>query len=291
MVEFSIHMDILKVNYTKIFPQLGEIPSPPKTLYTVGTLPSASTKLLTVVGSRKYTSYGKSVCEHIISGLAGYDIAIVSGLALGIDTIAHRTALSTGLQTLAFPGSGLSGNVLYPRTNVQLAEEIIQSGGALISEFEPDFKATKWSFPQRNRVMAGVSHAILVIEAEEKSGTRITARLATEYNRDLGAVPGSIFSSASSGTNSLIKLGATPITCATDILEMLHMAKIEKSAGTLHLDCSPDELKLLELLNEPLSRNELAESLALDLQKLSSIITVMEIKGLIKEQMGKIYKV
>ena len=291
MVEFSILMDIYEINYKESFPLLSEIPTPPKVLFACGTLPHLSTKLLTVVGSRKFTDYGKASCEFIISGLAGYNIAIVSGLALGIDTIAHRAALSAGLQTLAFPGSGLSSQVLYPRTNVQLAQDIITSGGALLSEYESDFRATRWSFPQRNRIMAGVSHAILVIEAEEKSGTRITARLATEYNRELGVVPGSIFNYASTGTNSLLKLGANPITCADDILHMLNIDKIENSKGTLHIDCTSSELELLDILQEPKTRNDLAQDLTVNLQKLNALITIMEIKGLVKEQLGKVYRV
>src|SRR5574344_927429 len=188
---------------------LREIPDCPDKLYIKGKLPSQDSKLLCVVGSRKYTSYGKDVCEKLISGLRGYDITIVSGLALGIDSIAHKTALDSGLKTIAVPGSGLDESVLYPSTHKQLAEKILENGGALISEFEPNFRATPYSFPQRNRIMAGISHAVLVIEAETKSGTLITSKFATEYNRDVLTVPGSIFSKNSEGPNMLIRLGAT----------------------------------------------------------------------------------
>ena len=186
--------DIRKLRTEEIPPQLLEIPQPPKTLYIRGTLPSQDAIYLAVVGSRKYTSYGRDICEKLVRGLAGYPVIIVSGLALGIDTIAHKTAMSVGLTTIAFPGSGLDNSVLYPRTNLSLAQEIINAGGCLISEMQPTERATLYSFPQRNRLMAGISKAVLIIEAEEKSGTLITARMALDYNRDVLAVPGSIFS-------------------------------------------------------------------------------------------------
>ena len=186
-------MEIVKLEKSKFPKSLLEIPEPPEELYIAGNLPSEDYTYLCIVGSRKFTSYGKEACEKIIEGLKGYPIVIVSGLALGIDSIAHKKALSVGLKTLVFPGSGLSPSAMYPKTNALLAEEIVKDGGCLISEFDPDFKATLWSFAKRNRLMSGISKAVLIIEAEEKSGTMITARLSTEHNRDVLAVPGSIF--------------------------------------------------------------------------------------------------
>ena len=197
---------------------LLEIPQPPKKLYVAGELPPEGSILLAVVGSRKYTSYGADACEKIIEGLSGYPIVIVSGLALGIDALAHKAALKAGLKTLAVPGSGIDSKVIYPRTNLSLAEEIVEKGGCLLSEYEPDFQASTWSFPARNRIMAGLSRAILVIEAGERSGTLITARLATEYNRDVYVIPNGIFSPGSQGSNKLLKQGAYPITESSDIL-------------------------------------------------------------------------
>ena len=198
-------------------------------------MPKGDAKFLCVVGSRKYTDYGKEACQKLIAGLRGHNIVIVSGLALGIDGIAHRAALDAGLTTIAIPGSGLNPSVLYPSSNRQLAEKIIESGGALISEFEPMFKATTYSFPQRNRIMAGISHATLIIEAEIKSGTLITSRLATEYNRDVATVPGSIFSKTSEGPNMLLRLGATPVSSSAHILETLGF-KIEEDKTTKELE-------------------------------------------------------
>jgi len=146
--------DIIKLKEDQIPESLLEIPQPPKTLYMRGKLPSKDLIYLSVVGSRKFTSYGKDMCEKLIHGLKGYPIVIVSGLALGIDSIAHQVALDSDLITISFPGSGLDNKVLYPRTNIKLAQEIIDKGGCLLSELEPNMKATLYSFPQRNRLMA-----------------------------------------------------------------------------------------------------------------------------------------
>lgn len=276
------------------FPEaLLEIPQPPKYLYIEGSLPDYSKTFLTVIGSRKYTSYGREACERLIDGLRGYPIVIVSGLALGIDAIAHRAALNAKLQTISFPGSGLSRKVLYPATNARLADEIIETGGALISEYEPDFRATTWSFPQRNRLMAGISKATLVIETAEKSGSLITARLALDYNKEVYSVPGSIFSSSSKGTNRLIREGATPITESSDLLSALGFA-VERNVSqnnSLLLDCSSEERGVLEILHEPLSRDELVKKAELPVHQLNSVLSLLEIKGLISEQFGEIHRI
>ncbi len=277
------------MNTSNIPQLLQEIPDPPKQLYVRGTFPNNKELIfLTVIGSRKYSSYGKQVCEELIRGLAGYPFVIVSGLALGIDTIAHTAALENNLLTIAVPGSGLDDKVLYPATNLSLAHRIIKSGGCLLSEFEPDFKATKWSFPKRNRIMAGLSHAVLVIEAENISGTRITARLATEYNREVFAVPGSIFSPVSEGTNELIREGATPITQAQDIIDYFGLGNNKPKQQILNLE--PQEQKIIDLLGEPQTRNSLAEQMNISIIELNILLSSMEIKGFIKEVFGKIHK-
>ena len=275
----------------KDFPKaLLEIPQPPEELYIIGELPKENCIYLCVVGSRRFTSYGKEACEKIIAGLKGYPIVIVSGFAMGIDTIAHKKAMQVGLKTLVFPGSGLSDEAMYPKTNVRLIREVVDHGGCLISEFEPDFKATQWSFPMRNRLMAGISKAVLIIEAEEKSGTLITARLTTEYNRDLLVVPGSIFSPNSKGTNKLLAQGAVPITCAEDVLEALgfEQEKDEDRQRKLFEDLSPEEKRILDLLREPISRDDLIREMKMKTGNANSLLSVMEIKGLIKEELGEI---
>ncbi len=282
--------DIYKLK-PKQFPKpLLEIPQIPKQLFIRGKLPDKNSIYLAVVGSRKYTSYGKEICQKLIHGLKDYPIAIVSGLAIGIDSIAHRAALDVGLTTVAFPGSGLDNSVIHPRTNVLLAQEIVDNGGCLISEFEPNFIATLYSFPQRNRLMAGISKAVLIIEAEEKSGTLITARLALDYNRDVLVVPGSVFSSNSNGTNWLIKQGATPVTNSSDILDALGF-KIEKKELTdreKYADCGKDEMKIIKLLREPMERDDLIRETKLPIGEAGAILSMMEIKGLIKEELGEI---
>ena len=283
-------MEIKKLPKEKFPKVLFEIPQPPKDLWIIGDLPPENLIYLCIVGSRKNTTYGKEACEKIIAGLKGYPIVIVSGFAMGIDTIAHKKAMQVGLKTVVFPGSGLSDEAMYPKTNVGLMREIVEAGGCLISEFEPDFKAQQWSFPMRNRLMAGISKAVLIIEAEEKSGTIITARLTTEYNRDLLAVPGSIFSPNSKGTNRLIKAGAIPVTCAEDVLEALgfEIEKDENRQAKLFEDLSPDEKKVIDLLREPIPRDDLIRAMKMPIQNANAIISVLEIKELIKEEFGEI---
>ncbi|HAS80545.1 MAG: protecting protein DprA protein [Candidatus Nomurabacteria bacterium GW2011_GWE1_32_28] len=276
----------------KEFPTaLLEIPQPPEDLWIIGDLPTDKNLIyLSIVGSRKFTSYGREACEKIIEGLKGYPIVIVSGFAIGIDTISHKKAMQVGLKTIVFPGSGLSDEAIYPKTNVRLMREVVESGGCLISEFEPDFKATQWSFPMRNRLMAGISKSVLIIEAEERSGTLITARLATEYNRDVLAIPGSIFSSSSKGTNRLIRQGATPVTCAEDVLEALgfEKPKDEEKQAKLFADLTPEEKKVVALLREPIPRDDLIRAMKMPTPNANAILSIMEIKELIKEEMGEI---
>lgn len=270
-------------------PLLKEINDPPKEMRIVGEFPQTE-KYLCVVGSRKYSDYGKTVCEELIDGLRGYSITIVSGLALGMDAIAHRSALNAKLPTVAVPGSGLDEKVLYPSTNQGLAREIIESGGALLSEFKDDFKATPYSFPQRNRIMAGMSHATLVVEAELQSGTLITSKYAIEYNRDVFTVPHSIFSKTSEGPHMLLRLGATPITSSEDIITGLGLKPIENLFEKRdYSECSRDELEIINILNEPQSRDEIIRRINKPIFVTQTILATLEIKGLIKEEMGEVY--
>lgn len=277
---------------TKEFPEaLLEIPKPPKQLYIRGTLPPENMICLAVVGSRNATSYGRAACERLIEGLAGYPICIVSGLALGMDGIAHRKAIDIGLPTIAFPGSGLSDNALYPASHLVLAEKIISSGGALLSEYEPETVGAIWTFPQRNRLIAGMARAVLIVEAKEKSGALITAQLALDYNRDVLAVPGSIFSEYSRGTNKLIKGGATPIHNSYDILRTLGFTPSDNVSDEAKLaDCSPEELEVLKLLYEPKTRDDLIREMDMPTADAQTRLALMEIKGVISEDVGYIRK-
>lgn len=268
-------------------PMLGEIPDPPKELWVRGELPPFEARWLAVVGSRACTSYGRQAVAHLLEGLAGYPIVIVSGLAFGVDVCAHNAALNARLPTVAVPGSGLDWSVLYPRTHVALAKDILEAGGAHLSEFPPDTRAAEYTFPKRNRIMAGLCHATLVIEAKEKSGSLITARLTTEYNRELLVVPGSIFSPESRGAHQFLKLGATPVTEPADILRALGLTPNE-DASRVRDDVSDEEARVLALLAEPLPRDELQRALGLSAQDANILLSTMEIKGLITEAFGSV---
>jgi len=258
---------------------LTEIPHPPKVLNYRGILPSAETTLLSVVGSRKYTTYGKQAVDALIDGLAGYNIGIVSGLALGIDSLAHEAALRNNLYTLAIPGGGLGDAVLYPAQHKQLAHRILEAGGGLLSEFESDFRATNWSFPQRNRLVAGISQATLLVEAGEKSGTLITARMTVDYNRELLAVPGSIFSATSRGTHQFLRLGATLVTSSEDILQELNIEAADDVPSQTNLLLSPNEQEVVDLLTEPTHRDTLIRQLAAPTHETAQLLMMMEIQG------------
>lgn len=275
-------------------PLLREIPQVPLKLNYRGVLPPTSMKLLSVVGSRKYSTYGKQVVEHLITGLRGYDIGIVSGLALGIDSLAHEAALQNNLYTLAVPGSGINDSVIYPASHKPLARKILESGGGLLSEFEPTFTATKWSFTQRNRIMAGIAEATLLIEATEKSGTLITARMAVDYNRELLVVPGNIFSQNSMGTHQFLKLGATPVTTAKDILYALGFNPEEAVQDSLTFivdaNLSDEEKNVLAHLSEPTNKDALTRAIGIDAQRANALLMQMEIKGYIKESNGIFYR-
>lgn len=268
---------------------LREIPAAPKHLYVRGSLPPESHAWLAVVGSRACTPYGRQVVHHLINGLRGYPIVIVSGLAYGIDTEAHRAALNAGLTTVAVPGSGLDWSVLYPKANHALAREIVDAGGALISEEAPSAKAMDYMFPKRNRIMAGLTKATLMIEAKGKSGSLITAKLTTEYNRELLVVPGSIFSEESAGTHQFLKMGATPVTEAADILAALGIAPRENSSlASLRDDLTEDELRVFQLIASPCSRDEIVRALDMPISEANVLLSMMEIKGLIVEELGTV---
>lgn len=277
----------------KEFPaQLLEIPEPPEKLYIRGELPGPNTKLLCVVGSRRYTNYGKEVCEKLIAGLRGYDVAIVSGLAIGIDGIAHEAAINTGLKTIALPGSGIAVTSIHPVAHVGLAKKILDCGGCLLSEYEPDFKATRYSFPQRNRISAGLSSVVLIIEADIKSGTLITSRLATEYNKDVLTVPGNIFSQTSRGPHMLIRLGATPITSPEELIDALGFKNKNEAPRNLELEyneCTPEEKIVIKALYQPLPKDELLRALEMPINQANAVLSIMELKGLIKETLGEIH--
>lgn len=283
---------IRQIDPLDAFPALAELPQPPKMLTMRGSLEGIKDKkLVAVVGSRKCTGYGEAVCRSLIEGLRGYPIAIVSGLALGVDSIAHEAALDAGLSTISFPGSGLEWRSLYPAQHRGLAERILTSGGALVSEYQPDMRAAYWTFPQRNRLMAGIADLTLVIEAEMKSGTLITARLATEYNKTVCVIPGPITSPSSTGTNWLLKLGAVPVTGPEDILRELGLTPdVRTTLSELDI-LNADEERVLAILTGPKSRDRIIGELDLDPAEANVIFSTLEIKGAIRESLGMIERI
>ncbi len=270
-------------------PLLNQIPDPPKKLRFAGKLPPKENILLAVVGSRSMSPYGKEAVELIIGWLKGAPVSIVSGLALGIDGTAHRAALKNNIHTIAIPGSGLSKRVMYPSTHKPLSEEIIDAGGGLLSEYEDEFQATPWSFLKRNRIIAGVCHATLIIEAKGKSGALVTGRLAMEYNRDVGVVPGSIFAEQSQGVNKLLRDGAHAILEKQDIFDLLKLKLDKNEQQTLFNELTPEEKKIIEILKHgPREIDEITAISSFSISTTLSIISSLSLKGLIKEEMGNI---
>ena len=282
-------MDIRKLNKSEYPKNLLEIPDPPKNLNIIGKLPTGI--YISFVGSRAYTSYGKNVCEKIIKDLRNYNVVIVSGLAIGIDALAHKEAIKNNLKTVAIVGSGLNENVLYPKINLDLAKEIINNDGAIISELDNNEGATKYTFPKRNRLIAGISEAVVIIEAQRKSGTTITARLAIDYNKDLFVVPHSIFSEMGEGCNHLLKEGAAVITSGNDIMEALNV-ELKNIQHNQNADNLTDiEKMVIDKITYEITKDELSSMLDMNISDIQSTLILLEIKGLIKEEYGKIRKI
>ena len=272
-------------------PLLREIPDAPKVLHLRGSMPPQDYTYLCIVGSRRTTQYGERILHKLVAGLAKYPVAIVSGMAWGTDANAHEAALDVGLPTVAVLPSGLNDNVMYPSTNRPLARRILQSGGALLSENPNGFKAMLHSFAQRNRIAAGMSKAALIVEAGEKSGTLITARLSLDYNREVLVVPHELGRESGVGCNELIRQGATLVRSADDILEALGFAVEAPTQPTLPTDLTDAEAALLEALVEPLVRDELIEETGLSAQEANIALSSLMIRGLLTERLGKIERV
>jgi len=254
---------------------LRQIFDPPPVLYVRGNLKVLTTDCFAVVGTRAYTDYGKRCAHDMASVLARAGFTIVSGLALGIDSFAHLAALENKTPTIAVLACGLADERLYPPQNIKLAKRIIESGGALISEHEPDTRAQIFTFPARNRIISGMSKGVLVVEGDIKSGTMITAKSALDQGRDVFAVPGSIYSKKSAGTNYLIQKGAKLVMKPEDILEDygIYLATQQKIVGD-----SPQETAILKLLEEkPLVMDEIIRQSGLDTSIAQSTLMIMEL--------------
>jgi len=275
--------------YDKDYPELlKEIPVPPFLLYVRGNKEILNNFSLGVVGTRRLTEYGEMAILKILPEICQANVTIVSGLALGIDTIAHKTALEFKTPTIAVLGTGIDDEIIYPAQNISLAHRIIKEGGAIISEYAPGTHGTPFSFPQRNRIISGLSKGTLVIEADIKSGALITAKYAVDQNRDVFAVPGNILNRTSRGTNLLIKRGAKPILEASDVLEE-YPDKIQNSKSKTQTEINAEnevEKKILEVLansDEPVSIDNIIRVSDLSSQEVSTQLVLMEIKKKVKK--------
>ncbi len=287
-------MNTIKLLPEQYPPLLQTLEKMPPFLYCAGELPPSSEyTYLCVVGSRRYSEYGRDACIKLISGLRNYPVVIVSGLAIGIDSVAHAAALNVGLKTLSFPGSGLSRGALYPAAHYQLAMKIIESGGTLLSPFDPEQMGAVWTFPVRNELMAASSKATLVIEGGNGSGTLITADAGLRFNRDVMVVPGSIFASHSYAPHYLFGQGATPVFTSEDILGVLGFdvnrpkPAPDEPLQIESLPLSPDQKNIIrELQHGALNSSDLIKKTSLSAIQLNMLLSQLELEEIIIEHGG-----
>ncbi|MBI2609823.1 DNA-protecting protein DprA [Candidatus Giovannonibacteria bacterium] len=271
----------------KNFPaSLLETPWPPKGIYIKGELEQNSRRIA-IVGTRRATSYGKEIAFKIAEALARRQIVIVSGLALGIDAAGHAGALQGGGITWAVLGAGI--NKVGPLANVRLSENIVKEKGALISEYPPDFEGHKGTFPERNRIVAGLSELIIVIEAPEKSGALITARLALEAGREVAVIPGDVTRPSFAGSNRLLREGAHPILNAEDALYLLGINPEEKRTKFDKLDEISESI--LQCLGEPKNSDQIINEVCAAPALVSGKLIELEIAGILKQSGGVWIKV
>ena len=289
-------------NYPKM---LENIKNKPQELYVEGNLDILNMPSITIVGSRNMTDYGRDITKKIVKELTLAGICIVSGLAIGIDSVAHQTCLDYGGKTVAVLGCGL--NKIYPKENKKLYKDIIENGGCAISEYEPDSEANKINFPARNRIVSGLSLATVVVEATYRSGTSITAKFAFEQGKKVFCIPNSIGNKNSSGTINLIKKGAIMITTGEGILyEIGLIDKIDKYGELLEkqrlnkidmieqeelskLDKQTQEIYLYIKENKIVSAEAICNDLRMDIKNVNVYLTILELKGLILNKCGNSY--
>ncbi|PIR70623.1 MAG: DNA-protecting protein DprA [Candidatus Niyogibacteria bacterium CG10_big_fil_rev_8_21_14_0_10_42_19] len=277
-------ISLLSLNDPEYPALLREIPHPPPIFYFKGVIEKNKTPKVAIVGTRRASHYGMQTAFDLAAELSSAEVCVVSGLALGIDSAAHRGAIAGKTPTFAVLGSGLEK--IYPSSNKGLAEKIIENRGAVISEFPPAFDAQKWTFPQRNRIIAGLAQATIVIEAPERSGSLITAGFALDANREVGAVPGEITSINSTGTNALLRKGAAVIRCAQDALELIKGVGYEQEAENLN---ETENLILSFLRDEPHDAEDLIKKSNCSASELTQKLTFLELKGAIKNKSGTFY--
>jgi len=268
--------------------RLKEIDQPPPVLYVRGTLTAEDAWAMAVVGTRRVSAYGRQVTEDLAACLAANGVTVISGLARGVDAIAHQAALKAGGRTIAVLGCGVDR--IYPPEHAQLASRIIASG-ALVSDYAPGTAPDAANFPPRNRIIAGLTLATIVVEAGETSGALITAQFAVDQGREVFAVPGSILAPQSKGTNRLIAQGARPMLSARDVLDALSLTKVpEQRVVRKVLPGDEAESRIMNVLtHEPLQMDEIRNQCGLPIERVSAALVMMELKGLVRSVGGTSY--
>ena len=278
-------MKIIDINEKEYPRVLRKIENPPKKLYVEGDEKILNSNCIAVVGSRKNTKYGEKWCKKFVKELVKYDLKIVSGMALGIDWVAHKEAIKEGGKTIAVLPSGLKN--IYPKENIKLYEEIILYGGCVISEYEPYEEAESKKFLERNRIVSGISIGCLVVEAAYRSGTSVTARFAKNQEKEVFCIPGSLDNSKSIGTNKLIKDFAKLVTSPEDIIknyEFLHKIELEKPEE------KEEENEILKLIKEdPINIDDIVKLSNKNIKEIISEITILELDGKIERLPGNMY--
>lgn len=281
---------IIDENYPKGLKYIDEAPN---VLFAKGEIVDDDSLSIGIVGSRKATAYGKWVCEKFTKELVNMGVTIVSGVALGIDTIAHRTAIESGGRTIGVLGNGI--DVVYPKENKYLYNEIGKHG-AILTEFTMGTPPVAYNFPQRNRIISGLSLGVIIIEAKEKSGSLITATHALNQGKEVFAVPGNINSIYSKGTNKLIKDGAKPLLDLEDIIEEIYELQLKiierKKDGIDYYNFSDTEIKIIKVLEEgPAHSDTISYKTGIDISTVGSILTILELKGIIRELSGRTFSI
>ena len=278
---FYNFMEIFQINLSDYdyLRDLPHIPDPPKKLFIRGKLPAKRVKTAAIVGTRKPSAYGREIATKIASECAKNGIVVVSGLALGIDSIAHRAAIDSGGKTIAVLANGV--DKIYPRSHEDLGQKILQTNGAILSEYPNNTPARPWQFLARNRIVSGLADAVVIIEAASRSGTLSTANHALDQGREIFAVPGNITSPLSAGCNQLIKNGANPLTSVEDLLDFLIPDRFEKQTQLFKGD-TREENVILEFLskNGTTSSDAIIKQTKLSASEFNQAITMLELKGL-----------
>ena len=279
---------VIKIDDPRYPKLLREIKDPPKQLCFKGEWSDGIFEnCLAVVGSRKMTTYGKQITEKLVSGIASRGITIISGFMYGIDATAHKATVDVGARTIAVMPCGIE--LVHPEYQVKLYDQILENNGLIISEYNGNLLPTNWTYPRRNRIVAGLSKAIMVVEAGERSGSLITANFAKKFKRKIFAVPGPLTSVLSKGICQLIKDGSEVVTCVDDVLEYYNLTKYSENNSEISGLTKPETQIVMQLQKEPMEIDFLSRSLGFGIAETGKLLSFMELKGLIFVENGKYY--